>query len=66
MTTKLITVLCEGPHDVAFINRVLKTKGFKSEEAIKLKEYPKPMNELFIQEIKKTNIEELNFTEVKR
>ena len=44
MATQIITVLCEGPHDVAFIAKILKAMGFRSNESTKLGEYPPPMN----------------------
>ncbi len=66
MAIKLINVLCEGPHDVAFLNRILKTIGFKSKEALKIGEYPAPMGDFFKQGIVKTKVEELNFQEIRR
>lgn len=66
MAIQLITVLCEGPHDVAFITRILKTKGFVSNEKVKIGDYPSPINSLFLGEIKKTNVEDLNLHEVRQ
>lgn len=60
MATQIITVLCEGPHDVAFITKILKTTGFKSDEGTKLSKYPSPINQLLTKEVTKTNIGELN------
>jgi hypothetical protein len=66
MATQIITVLCEGPHDVAFITKILKTIGFKSNENIKIGDYPEPINGLLISEVKKTNVGELNLQEVRQ
>ena len=66
MVKQLITVLCEGPHDVAFITKILKTTGFKSNESIKIGAYPKPINQLLTEEVTKTNVEELNLQEVRQ
>lgn len=66
MTTQIITVLCEGPHDVAFISRILKTIGFVSDESTKLGDYPPPMNALLQNEAKKADIQDLNLTELRR
>ena len=66
MATKLITVLCEGPHDVAFLNRILKTRGFTAKEDKKLGDYPAPMGGFFKTSVAKTKVEELNFQEIRR
>lgn len=66
MATQIITILCEGPHDVAFITKILKTVGFKSNENIKIGDYPKPINGLLISEVTKTNVGELNLQEVRQ
>ena len=66
MATQIVTVLCEGPHDVAFITKILKTTGFKSNESIKIGAYPKPINQLLTEEVTKTNVEELNLQEVRQ
>lgn len=66
MATQIITVLCEGPHDVAFITKILKTIGFKSNENIKIGDYPFPINNLLVSEVTKTNVEELNLQEVRQ
>lgn len=66
MAKQIITVLCEGPHDVAFICRILKSVGFKSNENTKLGDYPPPMNAILQNEVVKTNVQDLNLTEVRR
>ncbi|KAA8485882.1 hypothetical protein BDE36_4618 [Arcticibacter tournemirensis] len=66
MAKQIITVLCEGPHDVAFICRILKSIGYKSNESIKIGEYPKPFDALLTREATKTDVEQLNLTELRR
>lgn len=66
MAKQIITVLCEGPHDVAFITKILKTIRFKSNENVKLVNYPHPINELLEKEVTKTNVGELNLQEVRQ
>ena len=66
MAKQLITVLCEGPHDIAYLTRILKTTGFTSNEKTKIGDYPIPINRLFLGEIEKTNVEDLNFQEVRQ
>lgn len=63
---KLSVVLCEGPHDVAFIAKILKADEYRSKENLPLQDYPKPISSMFINEVKETNIEELRFQEVRR
>lgn len=60
MANNIIIGLCEGPHDVAFLHKILKSNSFKTSQNIKLAEYPRPMNQLMVEEVKKTNINELN------
>lgn len=66
MNTQIIIALCEGPHDVAFLNKIFKTVGFKSYEKCKLEDYPFPMNSLLINEATKTNVEGLNIHTVRQ
>ncbi len=65
MPTQIIIILCEGPHDVAFICRILKVNGFRSNESVKLGSYPKPINDILKSEFEKTNVEELNLQEIR-
>ncbi len=60
MATQIILALCEGPHDVAFICKILKSNGFVSNENTKIPKYPQPMGNIMAQELSKTDIEELN------
>ena len=64
MDTKIISVLCEGPHDVAFLTKLLKIKGFKICEGTKLKDFPSPMNQILTTEATKANVEELKLSEI--
>jgi len=66
MSTHLITVACEGPHDTAFLNRLLKANGFIADEKRKIAEYPAPMGQLFVGTARKIDFEQLNFTEARR
>ena len=43
MKYKVILALLEGPHDVAFVYRILKEIGFKSTKKI-IKDLPSPLN----------------------
>jgi len=63
---QLITIFCEGPHDVAFIYRMLKSISYKSYDACKIGQLPSPFNHLIVQEIEKSDIEKLNLIEVRR
>lgn len=63
---ELITVFCEGPHDVAFIYRIFKSLGYKSNDSCKIGAFPMPFNDLMKQETEKSNVENLNLQEVRR
>lgn len=66
MATQIIIALCEGSHDVSFINRILKTVGFVSNESKKLNEFPSPMDKLMASEFIKTDVEQLNLQELRK
>lgn len=66
MGTQIIIALCEGPHDVAFLNKIIKTKGFISNDKSKLDGYPRPMSDILISEASKTDVEGLNIQEVRQ
>ncbi len=66
MATQIIIALCEGPHDVSFINRILKTAGFISNEQKKLNQFPTPMDKLMASEFIKTDVEQLNLQELRK
>ena len=63
---QLTTVFCEGPHDVAFIYRMLKATSYKSFDSCKIGDLPAPFNDLIKSEVEKTDVEQLNISEVKR
>ncbi|MDH2208564.1 hypothetical protein N5J53_16265 [Empedobacter sp. GD03644] len=63
---RIISILCEGPHDVAFITKILKSSGFTNNEKLKLSEYPEPINNLLINEATNTKVEDLNIQEVRQ
>ncbi|WP_020534910.1 DUF3226 domain-containing protein [Lewinella cohaerens] len=64
--TQVISFFCEGPHDVAFIYKMLKIIGYKSYDACKIGDLPIPFNQLILNEVKKYDIENLNIIEVRR
>lgn len=64
MKDQIVIVLCEGPHDIAFLRKILKTIGFESGDSIKIKDYPSPMNSIIPSALKQADIEELNIKQV--
>ena len=65
MELNIISVLCEGPHDVAFITKIFKSTGFKSNETLKIDQFPSPINQLILTEIAKTDVKNLNIQELR-
>lgn len=65
MPIQIISIFCEGPHDVAFIAKILKTMGFVSNESTKLGEYPPPMNQLLTIEATTAQVSDLNLSELR-
>ncbi|WP_347052252.1 DUF3226 domain-containing protein [Flavobacterium olei] len=66
MAVQIIAILCEGPHDVEFIARILKHNGYSSNDKLKIKDFPTPINDLLRTEASKTNVEDLNLQEVRQ
>ncbi len=66
MATQIIALLCEGAHDVEFLSRILKCNGFNSNDGLKIKEYPEPINNLLKTEATKTNVDDLNLITVRQ
>jgi hypothetical protein len=66
MAKQLVIVLCEGPHDVAFLVRILKCEGFESNEKTKIGDFPPPLNDLLKQEAQKADVERLNLQEISK
>lgn len=59
-TTKALLVLCEGPHDVAFVNQIFKFCFGANEERLKFSEYPSPFNQLFRTSVEKHAAKDLS------
>jgi len=66
MKKKIVTILCEGPHDAAFLRKILRANGFNSYDEKKIKEYPTPMDAFVKRNLEKSNIEDLNIQEAKK
>ena len=64
MGVKIISILCEGSHDVAFLTKLIRIMGFKLCEGTKLKDFPSPMNRILTTEATKANVEELKLSEI--
>jgi len=58
-----IVTFCEGPHDSAFLARILKTNFYKTYH-IKISDYPYPLKEMFLNSLKNNNYEELNIEQI--
>ncbi len=54
---EIVFVLCEGPHDIAFLYRILKTVGFESYKN-KIGEYPEPIADFIKQSLNDFAIED--------
>ena len=52
-------IICEGPHDTFFLFRLLKTVGY-SNYLKKIKDYPTPVNNFILTNLKEQNYEELS------
>lgn len=64
MKMKLVVVLCEGAHDVAFLSRVLKTDHF-SICSTKIKEMPPKLGSIIKGRLEKLNINDLAFNDIR-
>ena len=62
---KFIFAFCEGPHDVAFLYKILKTEGYKSHNK-DLGEYPGPIDRFLISEAAHSSLEEVNIQSANR
>ena len=65
MAKQIILIFCEGPHDVAFISRVLKVIGLNSNDSMKLGDYPPPLNQFLEKEAVKSDVAGLNLSEIR-
>jgi len=57
MDKNFVFILTEGDHDSAFIYRILKANGMKTDHGTAIKDYPPPLNDLIKSEIKLNPIE---------
>lgn len=57
---KYIIVFCEGDHDIAFLIRLLFVEGFTSYEK-KVREFPKPLDDLYKTNLANKKIEDIEF-----
>lgn len=62
---KFIFAFCEGPHDVAFLYKILKSEGYASHNK-KLGEYPSPIDSFLISEATHSSLEEVNIQSATR
>jgi hypothetical protein len=62
---KFIFAFCEGPHDVAFLYKILKSEGYASHNK-KLGEYPAPIDDFLISEAAHSSLEEVNIQSASR
>ena len=61
---KIVFVLCEGPHDVAFLYRMLRTIGFLNYTA-KIKDFPYPINNFIKEFVERIGIDEMKLEEIR-
>ena len=61
---KITIVICEGPHDTAFLSRILKANGYKSFSK-KLSEYPEMVTVFLTKQVRSESIESLNLDEIR-
>lgn len=61
---KIVFVLCEGPHDVAFLYRILKTIGFKN-YGVKIKDFLPPINKFISEFVQSVALEEMKLEEIR-
>lgn len=65
MAIHIITIFCEGLHDVAFLTKILKAGGFNSNDKLKVGQFPFPYSHLLETEAKKSNVIDLNLQELR-
>ncbi|MCP4219062.1 MAG: hypothetical protein GY765_30790 [bacterium] len=59
----VVFVLCEGPHDIAFLYRLFRAQGFSVYKEI-IGKFPSPIDELIINALKDADYEEMKLMEV--
>ena len=62
---EIILSLCEGPHDVAFIYRILRVCGFNHYNN-RIEDFPSPIGEFLKKEAHKENLEQLTLEELRQ
>lgn len=60
---RIVFVLCEGPHDVAFLSRLLSSDGYLYYKN-KVSEFPFPLGDWMVTSAKKLSIQDLNVDKV--
>ncbi len=58
--TKIIVAFCEGDHDIAFLERILRTNAFLSYEQ-RVIDFIYPLNELYLKKLEKKKIKDIEF-----
>lgn len=61
---KILFALCEGPHDVAFLYRILRVNGLKKYSKT-ISEFPTPLDKYLTKEAAGENLERLNLEEIR-
>lgn len=61
---KILFALCEGPHDVAFLYRILRVNGLQKYSK-SIGEFPSPLDSYFTKEAAGENLERLKLDEVR-
>lgn len=61
---KILFALCEGPHDVAFLYRILRVNGLQKYSK-SIGEFPSPLNSYFTKEAAGEDLERLKLDEVR-
>lgn len=61
---EIILSLCEGPHDVAFVYRTLRSYGFEHFNK-RIEDYPSPIGDFLKKEAHKENLEQLTLEELR-
>lgn len=64
MNTKVTIIMCEGPHDSAFLSLILHANRYKTLKK-KLAEYPKYIKKFIIHHITGANVEDLALANAK-
>ncbi len=62
---KVSFVLCEGPHDVAFLYRILKTEGYVNFGS-KIADFPAPINRYLLTSLSRISFDDLSIEEARK